>query len=139
MPTLYLPGDCRTTLASWAESAYPHESCGLLIGERAAADHVVRRVTQARNLNLERARDRYELDPQHLLDADNAARAQGLEVLGVWHTHPDHPARPSETDRLAAWPEWSYVILEVTDGGVRDLRSWRLNKAQVFDEEVIQS
>ncbi|HYD60325.1 MAG TPA: M67 family metallopeptidase [Noviherbaspirillum sp.] len=139
MPTLHLPAEFHTTLVSWAEVAYPYEICGLLIGQRTPGDHVIKGVTQAANLNRERAHDRYELDPQDFLDADTAAREQGLEVLGVWHTHPDHPARPSETDRLAAWPEWSYVILEVTGEGVRDVRSWRLNDAQQFDEEVIQS
>ena len=139
MPTLHLPGELRTTLVSWAGAAYPNESCGLLIGERASTDHAIKWVTQANNLNQERVHDRYDLDPQDFLEADSAARAWGLEVLGVWHTHPDHPARPSETDRLAAWPEWSYVILEVTDDGVHDMRSWRLNDAQIFDEEVIRS
>jgi proteasome lid subunit RPN8/RPN11 len=139
MPTLHLPSSSRASLESWAHAAYPHEGCGLLIGERAADEHTIHNVTRANNLNVERAHDRYELDPKDLLDADIAARAQGLEVLGVWHTHPDHPARPSETDRQAAWPEWSYVILEVRREGVRDLRSWRLNDAQTFDEETIQS
>ncbi len=139
MPMLHLPSEFRTTLASWAEAAYPNESCGLLIGERVSANHAIKRVTQANNLNRDRAQDRYELDPHDFLEADSTARAQGLEVLGVWHTHPDHPARPSETDRLAAWPEWSYVILEVTGEGAREMRSWRLNDAQAFDEEVIRS
>ena len=139
MSTLHLPREFRATLASWAEAAYPYEICGLLIGERTSADHAIKSVTQASNLNRERPHDRFDMDPQDVMDADNAARAQGMEVLGVWHTHPDHPARPSETDRLAAWPEWSYVILEVTGDGVHDMRSWRLNDAQGFDEEVIQS
>ncbi|MGH8809330.1 MAG: M67 family metallopeptidase [Noviherbaspirillum sp.] len=139
MPTLHLPTGFHASLASWAQAAYPCESCGLLIGERVADEHTIRSVTRANNLNWKRAHDRYLLDPQHFLEVDDAARAQGLEVLGVWHTHPDHPARPSETDRLAAWPDWSYVILEVTRDGVRDMRSWRLNHAQAFDEEVIQS
>jgi proteasome lid subunit RPN8/RPN11 len=139
MPTLHLPTSFRADLASWAAADYPHESCGLLIGERDNKVHAIRRVTRARNLNLERAHDRYELDPQDFMEADSAAREQGLEVLGVWHTHPDHPARPSETDRLAAWPDWSYVIMEVTSEGVREMRSWRLNEVQAFDEEAIQS
>jgi proteasome lid subunit RPN8/RPN11 len=140
MATLHLSTGFRASLASWAQAAYPHESCGLLIGEGGSADHAIKQVTHAKNLNLERAHDRYLLDSRDFLEADNTARAQGLEVLGVWHTHPDHPARPSETDRLAAWPDWSYVILEVTREGVREMRSWRLNEAQdAFDEEAIQS
>lgn len=136
---LHLPDEFRTSLERWAQASYPHESCGLLIGERGHGDIMVKRVTQAKNLNLERARDRYLLDPQDFLEADNAARAHGMEVLGVWHSHPDHPAEPSETDRAAAWPGWSYVILAVTCNGVQDMRAWRLNENHAFVEEVIQS
>jgi len=139
MPTLHLAPAFRDDLARWARAGYPHERCGLLIGERSNGACIVRNVTQANNLNTERAHDRYELDPKHFLDAEEAARTQGMEVLGVWHTHPDHPALPSETDREAAWPDWSYVILEVTRDGVRELRAWRLNDACTFDEETIQS
>ncbi|RJG06650.1 M67 family peptidase [Noviherbaspirillum cavernae] len=139
MATLHMPGAFRDSLAQWARTGYPNECCGLLIGERDHDDGIVRRVTQAANLNVERARDRYLLDPQDFIAADEAARAQGMEVLGVWHTHPDHPALPSEADREAAWPNWSYVILEVSCDGVLDLRAWRLNEAQAFDEEAIQS
>jgi proteasome lid subunit RPN8/RPN11 len=135
---LHLPRAFRHSLAQWAHAGYPNESCGLLIGKRDNGGSIVRNVTYANNLNRERANDRYELDPQDFLAADEAARAQGMEVLGVWHTHPDHPALPSETDRAAAWPEWSYVIVEVTRDGVRDVRAWRLNETLAFDEEAIQ-
>ncbi len=139
MTILHLPDAFRTSLEHWAQAGYPHESCGLLIGERGRGDVAIKRVTQAKNLNSERAHDRYLLDPQDFLDADNAAREQGMEVLGVWHSHPDHPALPSETDRVAAWPDWSYVIVAVTRDGVQDVRAWRLNESQAFDEEVIRS
>jgi proteasome lid subunit RPN8/RPN11 len=139
MVTLQLPGSLRASLEQWAQAGYPDETCGLLIGQRYSAGSTIKRVTQAKNLNLERTRDRYLLDPQHFLAADNAAREHGMEVLGVWHSHPDHPARPSDTDREAAWPEWSYLILAVTRNGVQEIRSWRLNGNQQFDEEVIQS
>jgi proteasome lid subunit RPN8/RPN11 len=139
MATLQLPAAFRTSLEGWARASYPQEGCGLLIGKRGWRDCVIKRVTQAKNLNLARARDRYLLDPQDFLEADRVAREENMEVLGVWHSHPDHPALPSETDRAAAWPDWAYVILAVTGDGVQDLRAWRLNECQTFDEEVIQS
>ena len=86
-------------------------------------------VHPARNLNVERAHDRYELDPRDQLAAERAARDSGREVIGVWHTHPDHPATPSETDRAAAWSGWSYLILSVVRGELAELRSWRLDEA----------
>jgi proteasome lid subunit RPN8/RPN11 len=139
MAILHLPAALRTSLERWSQAAYPHESCGLLIGRWADGNRVVAYVTQAKNINLERARDRYLLDPQDFLEADNAARAQNMEVLGIWHSHPDHPALPSETDQASAWPDWSYVIVAVTRDGAQDVRVWRLNENHVFDEEVIQS
>jgi proteasome lid subunit RPN8/RPN11 len=136
--TLALSAELRALLERWVCAGYPHETCGLLIGERRSECLIIERVVQAKNLNRERAHDRYELDPLDFLAADTEARDLRLEVSGVWHSHPDHPARPSETDRAAAWPDWSYVILSVTRDGVQDVRSWRLNGNHEFDEEVIQ-
>ena len=139
MASLHLPDALRTSLEDWARAGYPDESCGLLIGKRDDEATLIKRVMQARNLNRERARDRYLLDPQDFLEADREARAAGMDVLGAWHTHPDHPALPSETDRAAAWPDWYYVIVAVNRNGVQDVRAWRLNPNQQFDEEAIRS
>jgi proteasome lid subunit RPN8/RPN11 len=131
-----LPQRLRSRLEAWAREGYPEESCGLLLGRHDGELVRVERVTRARNLNTARARDRYELDPRDWLATDERARAAGLEIVGVWHTHPDHPARPSETDRAQAWEAWSYLILSVGRGGVADLRSWRLAGAEFVPEEV---
>jgi proteasome lid subunit RPN8/RPN11 len=127
------------------ESDYPSEACGLLLGQFTAGSGT-RRVAEARpaaNLNLERAADRYDLDPAEFLRLEQEARARQLEVVGVYHSHPDHPSRPSETDRLRAeeiWQDsesWSYLILEVASGSVASRRSWVLRRG-VFAEEEIQ-
>lgn len=136
MTVLYLPDDARAELAVWVQEGYPHETCGLLLGARSDGSARVVRVTRARNLDTERAHDRYELDPKDFLAADALARDEGMELIGVWHSHPDHPALPSETDRAAAWPGWSYVILSVTQDGVADLRSWRLD-GEEFEPEAV--
>jgi proteasome lid subunit RPN8/RPN11 len=135
---LRLPVSQRRQLEAWARHGYPLESCGLLLGREVPGGREVTAVRQARNLNTARAHDRYELDPEDFLAADLAARAAGLEVVGVWHTHPDHPARPSETDLAAAWPGWSYLILAVQAGQVAALRAWRL-AGEAFVEEEIES
>lgn len=127
----------REKLEELASAGYPYESCGLLLGESADGECQVERVTRARNLNTERPAERYELDPDDFAAADREARAAGLDIVGIWHTHPDHPARPSETDRAAAWSGWAYVIISVSRDGVQDLRSWRLN-GEDFEEESIQ-
>ena len=116
---------------------YPHETCGLLIGRQAEGITTVIEAVQAPNLNRERPGDRYDLDPKAILVADRESRQKGLEIVGVWHSHPDHPARPSETDRAAAWENWSYVILSVGRDGVREVRSWRLKGAQFQEEEIV--
>lgn len=142
---LILDPGAETAMNDHTESGYPREACGLLLG-RFTAGTGMRRVAEARpaaNLNLERAADRYELDPADFLRLEQEARAQQLEVVGVYHSHPDHPSRPSETDRLRAaevWQDsesWSYLILEVASGRVASRRSWVL-KQGVFAEEEIQ-
>ncbi len=136
MGTLYLPTEIRGKLEEMALRGYPLEVCGLLVGRERDGRVDVARVVEARNLNRERAHDRYDLDPADFLVADEQARAQGLEIVGVWHSHPDHPARPSETDRAAAWDGWSYVIVSVTREGIADLRSWRLEREDFIEEPI---
>ncbi len=136
MTTLHLPQSARKELEDIVYAGYPLETCGLLVGQQ-LNDHVeVSRVVQAQNLNKKRAHDRYELAPQDFIAADTEAQKAGLEIVGVWHSHPDHPARPSETDRESAWEGWSYLILAVKHDGVHDLRSWRLASAQFVEESI---
>lgn len=133
---LRLPPAIRAELETLACAGYPEETCGLLLGVSSVGDCRVVSLHPGRNVNRERPTDRFELDPLDYLAAERAAAAAGNEVLGVWHTHPDHPAQPSETDRQMAWPGWSYLILSVGAGGVLDLRSWRLAGREFYEEEV---
>jgi len=129
----------RERLAAWAVAAYPHEACGLMLGRRDGGTVEVVAVRRADNVNVERARDRYEIAPADYLAAEQEAARAGVEVVGVWHTHPDHPAQPSPTDRELAWAGWSYVIAAVTAGGVSALRGWSLNGEREFEEQEIRS
>jgi proteasome lid subunit RPN8/RPN11 len=137
-PVLHLPLELRARIAAYAVAGYPRETCGLLVGHTAGQATLIEDLVQARNLNRERARDRYELAPEDLLAADGAARERGMEIVGVWHSHPDHPAVPSSTDREGAWEGWSYLIAAVEGGGLRDLRSWQL-RGDLFVEEAMTS
>ncbi len=116
---------------------YPREACGLLIGRRDGECGEVLEVRVGTNLERDRARDRFELDPADLLDGLRDARLAGLEVLGVWHSHPDRPARPSEADRAAAWPSWSYAIVSVSDDRVSELRAWRRVDDAFVEESIV--
>jgi len=134
-PTVLLPGTLRLYLQSAAMYAYPREACGLLIGRRMARQTEVFWAEEARNRNLLHT-DRFELDPADFVRADGHARADHLDVVGVWHTHPDHRARPSPFDLERAWENWSYVILSVSAAGVVELRSWRLMGADFWEEAI---
>jgi proteasome lid subunit RPN8/RPN11 len=72
-------------------------------------------------------------------DAERAAKAQGLEVIGWYHSHPDHPARPSDFDRDHAWPWYSYIIVSVHEGVPKDMTSWRLkdDRSGYFEEKIL--
>ena len=80
----------------------------------------------AENERVDSRHNRYVISPQSLLAAQREARASGLDIVGYYHSHPDHPARPSEFDREHAWPGTSYVIVSVSEGKAVDCRSWRL-------------
>lgn len=133
---LELPAPLRGQLERWVRAGYPHETCGLLLGLRNGVETEVKEAMLARNLNVERAQDRYELDPEDYLAADSRARRAGMEIVGIWHSHPEHPALPSPTDLAQGWEGWSYLILSVTRDGVADLRSWRLQGDRFVEEEV---
>ena len=137
MNTVQIPSRLRGELETFAQNGYPLEACGILVGASGKGEARVERVMPARNLNTERARDRYVLDPEAIMAADQAAREAGLEIVGFWHSHPDHPALPSETDRKAAWEGYSYVIVSVRGGQAVELRSWRLNGAGFVEERVL--
>jgi len=111
-------------------STYPHEGCGLLLGTLKEADFCIEAVHEARNANRQRMQDRFVIDPEDYRKAEARAQAHGWEVIGVYHSHPDCPARPSPTDRDFAWHGWLYPIAAVVQGRVAEVRAW------VFDEAV---
>ena len=138
--TVRLPARLRRDLARLALQEYPKEACGLLIGssgDNGRSEVEVRRIAQALNLNQERAHDRYLLDPAEFVRSDQAARAEGLEIVGFWHSHPDAPARPSATDLRLAWNGYSYLIISAGASGTREFRSWRLAGGRFEEERLV--
>ena len=106
--------------------AYPEEGCGVLLGREADGRRRITRVIGFENRLEASRRNRYVIAPEQLLQAEREARALELEVLGFFHSHPDHPAQPSAFDLEHAWPYYSYVIVSLHGGRVADSRSWRL-------------
>jgi proteasome lid subunit RPN8/RPN11 len=109
-----------------AAAAYPDEGCGVLVGFLAGARVEVVDATSGTNLNTDRSRDRYLLDPADIIRADRDARARDLDIVGFWHSHPDHPARPSQFDTDHAWVDYVYIIVNTTAGGAGDLNGFTL-------------
>jgi proteasome lid subunit RPN8/RPN11 len=120
------------------ERAYPEEGCGVLLGREGDAAREVERAIELDNLREDERERRYVISPEQFLASERAARADGLDVLGFYHSHPDHPARPSGFDLEHAWPWYSYLIASVARGRLVDLRSWRLRGDRgAFDEEPV--
>ena len=127
------------TIRRHAAAAYPYECCGALIGT--ASDEGVVQIVEAAELNNvtdEGPRRRFRVSPADYRQSEARARALGAELVGFYHSHPDHPAQPSQYDLDHAWPNFSYVIVAVAGGEAGDLRSWRLRPDRsAFDEESI--
>ena len=119
--------------------AYPEEGCGVLLGREQGGARAVVRVIEFDNTRADSRHNRYVISPEQFLAAERAARDAGLDVLGFFHSHPDHPARPSTFDLEHAWPFYSYVIVSVEKGVVADTRSWRLAEDRsAFEPESLE-
>ncbi len=106
------------------QSTYPHECCGALFGS--SDGRVVTRTLALPNTTEEGPRRRFLVRPADYRKAEADADAQGQTLVGFYHSHPDHPARPSQHDLDHAWPSFQYIIVNVTEGRAGDLRSWQL-------------
>ena len=114
--------------------AYPHECCGALIG----TGNVVSSGCQIPNTTEEGPRSRFLVRPADYRAAEGRATELGQELLGFYHSHPDHPARPSQYDLDHAWPVFAYVIIAIEHGEPGTMTSWRLrDDRSMFDEEQI--
>ena len=122
------------------ESDYPHECCGLLVGHFAGDGRkIVSETFPISNAREEAAkRNRFLIRPEELMRGERHARERKLDVVGFYHSHPDHPAVPSGFDLEHAWPTYSYIIVSVREGRAGDLRSWEMEADRSrFNEEEI--
>lgn len=123
-----------------AELTYPHECCGALLGRPGgrAGRRIARIAPLDNRLKDDSARRRFLISADDYRDLERAARAASLEIVGFYHSHPDHAARPSDFDREHALPWYSYVIIAVERGRSADVASWRLaDDRSRFDQENI--
>jgi proteasome lid subunit RPN8/RPN11 len=155
--TLQMSSTDRQKILTHAESTYPEECCGLLLGKLGRASQTPNLLVEVRQIEnqwqselADELKDLipdassgepltkskfYWIDPKEMLTAQRYARERGLDIIGIYHSHPDHPAVPSEHDRILAWSQYSYMIVSVEQGVFRDIRCWKLDSSHQFQPE----
>lgn len=137
-------------ICNHAERTYPEECCGIMLGKIEDGEKTVVEVWETLNVweeekwaefpasGGERSKNStFAIAPLEIIKAQKVARDRQLQIVGFYHSHPDHPAIPSEMDRAIAWAVYSYIIVSVPKGKANELRSWCLDDAHQFQEEEI--
>ncbi len=121
------------------EAAYPEEGAGFLLGTDGQARQVITILSLENIRQGEARRTRYQISPLDYLAAEKEAEQTDLTLLGVFHSHPDHPDRPSDYDREWAQPFFSYIITSIYAGKAVESRSWRLavDRSQFIEEKIL--
>ncbi|MDY7023965.1 MAG: M67 family metallopeptidase [Cyanobacteriota bacterium] len=157
MSTLALSSEQLNQICQNAQQSYPRECCGLILGkitenfnkivvELIPTENAWNKETAATFEEIETAQHsiktqerRYTIDPQVFIRAQKYARSQDLSIIGIYHSHPDHAAIPSEFDRVCAWPQYSYIIVSVQQGKATDVQNWCLDENHQFQPEEMIS
>jgi len=150
-PTLKMSTEIAQKIRRHGAETYPHECCGALLGrDETGADgpttagdaksplREILALFPLVNRREDSPHNRFSVTAEDVRDAEKAAREKKLDVVGWYHSHPDHPARPSQYDREHAWPWYSYVIVSVAAGKPEEMTSWRLSddRSQYACEEI---
>jgi proteasome lid subunit RPN8/RPN11 len=153
--TLWISSNLAEKIRAHGVDTYPHECCGALLGldrdvlessgpetpagSSAKPSREILGLFPLVNRRDDSPRNRFSVTSEDVMSAEKAAREQNLDVVGWYHSHPDHPARPSEYDRDHAWPWYSYIIINVQNGVPQNMTSWRLKDDRAeFSPEGIE-
>ena len=142
--TLAISSEQLKIIYNHAESVYPEECCGILLGEIVGISKTVVEViptinawNKAESDEVDRSKNsRYSIDPQDIFMTQKRSRELHLDIIGFFHSHPDYPAIPSICDRTQAWEVYSYPIISVVNGKVSEIKSWVLDGDGIFQEET---
>ena len=145
--TIEISAEQLKVIYNHAESIYPEECCGILLGKIDGTSKMVVEVLPTINAWVKTELDqldqnkhsRYSIDPYDIFTAQKRARDLQLDIIGFFHSHPDYPAIPSTCDRTQAWEVYSYPIVSVINGKVSEIKSWVLDCDGVFQAEEIQT
>lgn len=152
---LKLAAEHIRAICAHAQSTYPQECCGLLLGKLSQNGKILIDAIATENVwSVEAVESFSEIDtkwqlsenksthytiaPKEILRVQKESRDRSLDIIGIYHSHPDHPAIPSEFDRVCAWQAYSYIIVSVPQGKAGELQSWCLDDRHQFQlEEII--
>lgn len=126
------------SLREHGEETYPHECCGVLLGQVEDDSRIVTSVARCGNTRSDSPQNRYHIDPKELIRIQRQGREQGEDIIGFYHSHPDHPARWSTTDLAEAhWFGCSYVITSVEKGKAAVTNSFELMGAEESNKKLV--
>ena len=135
---LKIPQAAYTAIRTHGEETYPHECCGVLLGSMDGDVRIVSSTARCGNTRADSPHNRYNIDPKELVRIQQEGRARGEDIVGFYHSHPDHPARWSQTDLAEAhWIGCSYVITSVEKGKAAITNSFELAGADENDKKFV--
>jgi proteasome lid subunit RPN8/RPN11 len=135
---LHLTYSDYAALRAHGEETYPHECCGVLLGNATPDGNRVREIVRAGNTRTDSAHNRYNIAPEELIRIQRQSRKRGLDIVGFYHSHPDHPAQWSPTDFAEAhWLGCSYVITAVAQGNATVTNSFMLTGTSEEDKKFL--
>ncbi len=135
---LRISEDLIEQISKLVKQGYPKEVCGVLLGERDIEIKDVKDFHPLANATSENAANRYKIDPAEYKNIEEQAKQAGLEIIGVYHSHPDAAAKPSAVDSDEAWPVYSYLIFSCMNGKGVTSKSWEYNESsKKFEEEEL--
>jgi proteasome lid subunit RPN8/RPN11 len=135
MTELKISEELFRRIAAHAERTYPEECCGMMLGKEMSGGRIVREVVDIDNVQDENRRRRFLISPEQYRNAERQAEERKLDLLGFYHSHPDHPAAPSAFDTEHAFPWFSYVIVSVARGVAGDATAWVLGETRLKFED----
>lgn len=142
MMNLIINKEAYNDMQQHAESTFPKECCGFFFGLEQENEKKNRLITLAKPVNNSKTGDqrrRFEISAYDYLTAEQYAEANELMLLGIYHSHPNHPAKPSIHDLKQAVPFFSYIIISVMEGAAKDITSWQLDGNNQFQQESIET
>lgn len=138
--SIHLSKSAETEIRRHGEQTFPYECCGFLYGREEGEQRFIEEAVPVDNAKPGDQRRRFEISPLDYLKAERYADEHHTQLLGVYHSHPNHPAIASEHDLAQAMPYFSYVIVSVQEGAATEIKSWKLKEGErEFLEEEVES